>query len=184
VSVERSTRDWQLRLATTDDVGQLEVLIPSSARSLQAVHYSPAQIEAALGPIFGVDRQLIADGTYFVAEKDNEILGCGGWSRRKSQFGGDGARTELDALLDPGTDAARVRAFFVSPDWARLGIGRAIMRACEEAIRAAGFRRVEIVATLVGEPLYRAFSYSVTERYDIPMKNGLILPVVRMNKEF
>ena len=184
MSVEKLSRDWQLRLAKTDDVGQLEALIPRSARSLQASCYSPAQIEAALGPIFGVDRQLIADGTYFVAERDDEILGCGGWSRRKSQFGGNAVRTQADALLDPATTAARVRAFFVSPEWARQGIGRAIMSACEEAIRAAGFRRVEIVATLVGEPLYRAFSYSVAERYDIPMKDELVLPVVRMIKNF
>src|SRR5438874_1986462 len=97
-------------------------------------------MQAALGPVFGVDRQLIRDGTYFVAEENGAIVGCGGWSRRRSLYGGDGARTGEDALLDPEREAARVRAFFVHPAWARRGIGRSIMAACEEAIVAAGFR--------------------------------------------
>ncbi|MBK8001817.1 MAG: GNAT family N-acetyltransferase [Verrucomicrobia bacterium] len=164
------------------DVPQLEWLIPHSARVLQRSYYTEAQIEAALGPVFGVDRQLIADGTYFVADRCGEIVGCGGWSRRQSLFGGDASRADADNALDPAIDAARVRAFFVHPDWARSGIGRAIMTKCEEAIRAADFRRIEIVATLAGEPLYRGFGYAVSERYEIPMRDGLALPVVRMFK--
>jgi GNAT superfamily N-acetyltransferase len=173
---------WRLRLAREPDIPALEVLIPLSVRSLQAAHYSAAQMEAALGPVFGVDRLLICDGTYFVVEQGGVILGCGGWSRRVSLFGGDGGRAGEDALLDPARDAARLRAFFVHPAWARRGIGRRIMRACEEAIVEAGFRTVEIVATLAGEPLYAAFHYAVVERCEIGLRGGLHLPVVRMRK--
>lgn len=173
---------WPLRLAREVDVPALEALIPLSVRALQAPCYSPAQMEAALGPVFGVDRQLIRDGTYFVAEQDGEILGCGGWSRRRSLYGGDSGREQEDALLDPQRDAARVRAFFVHPAWARRGIGRSIMAACERAIIESCFRTVDIVATLVGEPLYASFGYAVVERYDIVMAGGLSLPVVRMTK--
>jgi GNAT superfamily N-acetyltransferase len=139
-------------------------------------------MEAALGPVFGVDCQLIRDGTYFVVEDDAQIVGCGGWSKRRSLYGGDRDRPEPDPELDPSFDAARVRAFFVHPMWARRGIGGSIMVACERAIIAAGFRRVDIVATLAGEPLYASFDYVVVERYEIAMTGGLSLPVVRMTK--
>jgi len=164
-------------------VPAIEVLIPLSVRRLQSPYYSQAQMDAALGPVFGVDRQLIRDGTYFVAEKEGTIVGCGGWSRRRSLYGGDSGRASEDGLLDPQRDAARVRAFFVNPAWARRGIGRSIMAACEEAIIEAGFRTVDIVATLAGEPLYAAFDYVIVERYEIPMEGGLRLPVVRMTKK-
>lgn len=177
---ETAVTNWQPRLAQEADIPELEALIPLSIRTLQAPHYSPAQMEAALGPIFGVDRQLIRDGTYFVVEQDGAIVGCGGWSRRRSLYGGDGGRAGEDELLDPQRDAARVRAFFVHPAWARRGIGTHIMAACEQAIEKAGFRAVEIVATLAGEPLYAAFGYVVMERYEIPLTCGLGLPVVRM----
>jgi GNAT superfamily N-acetyltransferase len=176
------TRLWPLRLANESDVPALGKLIPLSVRALQAHCYSTAQMDAALGPVFGVDRQLIRDGTYFVAERDDAIVGCGGWSRRRSLFGGDSDRKQEDALLDPQRDPARVRAFFVHPDWARRGIGRSIMTACEQAIIAAGFRTVELSATLPGEPLYASFGYAAAERYEIPMTGGLSLPVVRMTK--
>jgi GNAT superfamily N-acetyltransferase len=176
--------DWCPRLAREDDVPSLEALIPVSVRALQARHYSAAQMQAALGPVFGVDCQLIRDGTYFVVEHDAKIVGCGGWSKRRSLYGGDGRRVEADPELDPGRDAARVRAFFVHPTWARRGIGRSLMTACEQAIIAAGFRTVDIVATLSGEPLYASFGYAVVERYEIPMAGGLNLPVARMTKSF
>jgi GNAT superfamily N-acetyltransferase len=173
---------WPLRLAREADVSALETLIPVSVRALQAPYYSSTQMEAALGPVFGVDRQLIRDGTYFVAESDGAIVGCGGWSRRRSLYGGDSGRSGEDGLLDPQRDAARVRAFFVHPAWARRGIGRSIMTACEHAIIEAGFRTVDIVATLAGEPLYASFGCAVVERYEIAMRDGLRLPVVRMTK--
>lgn len=179
------TRDegtWRLRLARETDIAALEELIPRSVRALQSAHYSQAQMEAALGPVFGVDRQLIRDGTYFVVELGGTILGCGGWSRRRSLYGGDRGREGDDGLLDPQRDAARVRAFFVHPAWARRGIGRRILAMCEGAIGEAGFRQVDIVATLAGEPLYAAFGYGVVERCEISMAGGLKLPVVRMTK--
>lgn len=173
---------WPLRLAREADVSALEALIPLSVRALQAPYYSPAQMDAALGSVFAVDRQLIRDGTYFVAERDEAIVGCGGWSRRRSLYGGDSSREGEDELLDPQRSAARVRAFFIHPTWARRGIGRSIMAACERAIIEAGFRTVDIVATLAGEPRYASFGYAVVERYDIALAGGLMLPAVRMTK--
>jgi len=173
---------WSLRIAREDDVPALEALIPLSMRGLQASHYSFAQMEAALGPVFGVDRQLIRDGTYFVVEQEGRIVGCGGWSRWKAVFGGDRDRAGEDAPLDPALDPARIRAFFVHPQWARRGIGRCILDACENAIRAAGFQSAIMVATLAGEPLYAASGYAVLERYEVPLDNGLTLPVVRMSR--
>jgi GNAT superfamily N-acetyltransferase len=131
--------DWRPRLAREEDIPALEALIPISVRALQAMHYSRAQMEAALGPVFGVDRQLIRDGTYFVVERDGQIVGCGGWSKRNSLFGGDSGRSSEDALLNPECGSARIRAFFVHPAWARRGIGRGILAACESAIKGRGF---------------------------------------------
>lgn len=173
---------WPFRLATLTDVPALEELIVLSVNVLQAPYYSLAQREAAQGAVFGVDRQLIADGTYFVAEHEGRIIGCGGWSKRKSVFGGDRTRSGMDALIDPATDPARIRAFFIHPDWARRGIGKALLATCEVAIITAGFTRAELVATLAGEPLYFAGGYAVIERYVVPMRDGLTLPVVRMTK--
>jgi N-acetylglutamate synthase-like GNAT family acetyltransferase len=182
-SGDRLVTQWVLRLARLEDVPALEELIPLSVRELQAAHYSPAQMEAALGPVFGVDRQLITDSTFFVAEQEGRIIGCGGWSRRRAVFGGDRARGGMDGLIDPATEPARIRAFFIHPSWARRGIGRAILAACESAIRAAGFRDAELVATLTGEPLYAAAAFAVVERYDVPLASGLKLPVVKMRKQ-
>jgi len=163
-------------------VSALAELILVSSRTLQASYYSAAQIEVALGPIFAVDRQLIRDGTYFVVEQNSSIVGCGGWSKRKSLYGGDAERLSEDAMLDPTRDAARIRAFFVHPSWARRGIGTSILYACEQGIVSAQFLTADLVATLAGEPLYAAHGYSVLERYEIPMASGLRLPVVRMSK--
>ncbi len=173
---------WKLRLACENDIPALEKLIPLSVHSLQARHYSPSQIEAALGTVFGVDRRLITDGTYFVAEEQGQVVGCGGWSRRKAMYGGDRHRVGEDELLDPNSEPARIRAFFVNPDWARRGIGRSILTACESAIRQAGFQTIELVATLAGEPLYASNGYRVIERYEVSMSDELTLPVVRMRK--
>ena len=181
VAVEK--RRWPLRLARESDAPALEELIALSARVLQAPHYSPALIAAALGGIYGVDRQLIRDGTYFVAEHGGVLVGCGGWSKRRSLYGGDADRSGDDPLLDPAHDAARIRAFFVHPSWARRGIGHSIMTACEQAIRQSRFGMVDIVATLAGEPLYATFGYRAVECFEIAMGGGLKLPVVRMSKK-
>jgi GNAT superfamily N-acetyltransferase len=182
MTAESKKLSWKLRLACEKDIPVLENLIPLSVRTLQAQHYSPSQIEAALGPIFGVDHHLITDGTYFVAVEQGQVVGCGGWSRRKAMFGGDRHRVGEDELLDPKSEPARIRAFFVHPEWARRGIGRSILAACETAIRQAGFQTIELVATLAGEPLYASSGYRVIERYEVSMADGLALPVVRMRK--
>jgi GNAT superfamily N-acetyltransferase len=174
--------DWTIRLARDTDIPALEKLIPLSVRELQSGCYSAAQMEAAIGSVFGVDRQLIRDSTYFVMISEGEIVGCGGWSKRKKLFGSDAIESGENAMLDPLREPARIRAFFVHPDWARRGIGRKILDACEKAIRAAGFHAGELVATLPGEPFYAAFGYVAAERYDIPLANGLRLPVVQMKK--
>ena len=174
--------DWSLRLACEADVPALEELIALSARGLRADFYSAAQIEGALGSVFGVDRQLVRDGTYFVVESDGELLGCGGWSKRKTLFGSDHQTGRDDAELDPAREAARIRAFFIHPGWARRGIGRAILDACERAIRDAGFSSIELAATLPGVPFYESCAYTAVERYDVSLGNGLPLPVVRMKK--
>jgi GNAT superfamily N-acetyltransferase len=173
-----------LRLASDADIPALEALIPISVRALQAKHYSAAQMDAALGTVFGMDRALIRDRTYYVTEHAGQITACGGWSRRQALFGADAGRPAEDSILDPAVDAARVRAFFVHPDYARRGLGRMILTASEEAMRAAGFRSANVVATLTGEPLYAACGYAAVERFDIPLANGLGLPAVRMRKVF
>lgn len=178
------TEACKLRLAREADIPALEVLIPLSVRVLQAPFYSPAQMEAALGPVFGVDRQLISDGTYFVVEREGLLIGCGGWSRRRAVFGGDRARVGEDDPLDPAHDPARIRAFFIHPDWARRGIGRSILSACESAIIEARFREAVLVATLAGEPFYASAGYTVAERYEVQLSNWLALPVVRMSNKF
>ena len=172
----------QIRPATMSEIPTLEALIAASVRGLSIGYYSPTQIESALVHVFGVDTQLIADGTYFIAELDGQIVGCGGWSKRKTLFGGDQAKEAEDNLLDPNTDAARIRAFFIHPDFARRGIGKLLIEACETAAKNAGFHHLEMGATLPGEPMYRAVGYEVIERFDLPFPDGVVLPLVRMGK--
>lgn len=144
--------------------------------------YTLEQRRAALGTVFGVDRQLIGDGTYFAAAVERAIVGCGGWSRRKTPFGGDRSPAKDDSLLDPAVDAAKIRAFFVHPAWARKGIGSRILQACESAARAAGFTRVELTSTLAGVPLYTVRGFAPDAEFDVPLGNGDKLPVIRMTK--
>lgn len=171
----------EYRVAQIADIPALEELIPLSARELQKAYYKPEQIEGAIGTVFGVDTQLIKDGTYFVAVVDGRIVGCGGWSKRKTQYGADKLKKE-DPLRDPKSEPAMIRAFFIHPDFARRGIGREFMRLSEAAALAAGFQAIDIVATLAGEPLYAACGYSVSERFDIKLANGASMPVVRMTR--
>ncbi|MFN7948274.1 MAG: GNAT family N-acetyltransferase [Blastocatellia bacterium] len=171
-----------IRPATTEDIPALERLIPVSVRGLSAGYYTPRQIESALVYVFGVDTQLIADGTYFVAEADGEIAGCGGWSKRRTLYGGDQMKAEADPLLDPATDAARIRAFFIHPHYARRGIGTLIINACEDAAREAGFSRLELMATLPGLPMYEARGYTVIEKVESVLPDGERLPLARMGK--
>lgn len=176
-----------IRRALPADIPALRALIDRSARLLQAPDYSLAQIEGALGTVFGVDSQLIADGTYFIAEAPHvhgprRLVGCGGWSKRKTLFGADRRPGREDQLLDPRTENARIRAFFVHPDWARRGIGSRILAACEKAALEAGFQGFELGATLTGERLYAARGYREIDRVDVPLANGTSLPIIRMSK--
>jgi GNAT superfamily N-acetyltransferase len=177
----------RIRAAQSADIPVLRRLIDASVRALQARDYTPAQIESALATVYGVDTQLIADGTYFVAEvfpaEAPVVAGCGGWSKRKTLYGADHCAGREDDLLDPHKDAARIRAFFIHPDWARRGIGSMILEACETAARAAGFTRLEMGATLTGVPFYRAKGYTELERIEVPLENGASMPIVRMGKQ-
>jgi len=188
----------QLRLAVPEDVPVLRELIDASARALQTQDYTPAQIEGALKTVFGVDSQLIADGTYIVAEAgptaiertgaqhaqpELMIVGCGGWSKRKTLYGSDHWTGREDALLDPLRDAAKIRAFFIHPAWARRGVGGMILQACEDAARAAGFTRYEMGATLTGAKLFGVKGYVPVRPISIPLVNGESLPVIHMEKQ-
>jgi GNAT superfamily N-acetyltransferase len=173
---------WKPRKALIGDIPRIEALIELSVRGLHGAYYSPQQIDASIGTVFGVDRQLILDGTYFVVEASGELVGCGGWSRRASLCGGDALRTGTDPLVDPRTDPARVRAFFVHPGWVRRGVGSSIMERCEREIAEAGFGRVVIMATLAGEALYASFGYGAVGRSDADLPGGLTLAVIRMER--
>ncbi|WP_428377613.1 GNAT family N-acetyltransferase [Lichenicoccus sp.] len=165
------------RLATPDDLDSLRGLMAAAIGKLQRGFLDERQI-AASRMIMGMDRQLILDGTYFVALRDGAIAGCGGWSRRATLFGGDHSGGRNPAMLDPVTDAARIRAMYTHPDHARRGVGRFILSLCEAQARQAGFRRVELAGTLAGEPLYHTCGYSVIERFTA----GDGVPLLRMGK--
>jgi GNAT superfamily N-acetyltransferase len=182
--------NFDIRTATLADRPAIEKLIAQSARELSTADYRPEQIEGALRGAFGVDTQLIRDGTYFVLWSGETLVGCGGWSWRRTLFGGD-SRAERDAAeLDPKIDAARIRAFFIHPQYARRGLGRALLQHCESAAQARGFRRYELMATLPGERLYAACGYvhgalvhyAVAENVSIEfitmMKDATYAPVV------
>ena len=190
---------FQLRIAVADDISMLERLIQISVRRLQAHDYTPVQLERALASVYGVDSQLISDGTYFVvevratgehdglAEKEfrngeRYVVACGGWSKRKTLYGADHCAGRVDDLLDPELEPAKIRAFFVHPAWARQGIGTLILDACEDAAKAAGFKRLEMGATLTGVPFYKAKGYSELESLAVPLGDGEALPIVRMGK--
>jgi GNAT superfamily N-acetyltransferase len=175
-----------IRKAAVADIPRLREIIEASVRGLPANDYSPTQLEGALRSVYGVDSQLIADGTYLVAEDfsqpDPAIVACGGWSKRKTLYGGDQYAGREDSLLDPAHDAAKIRAFFVHPKFARRGIGSMILEACEDAARAAGFMRFEMGATLSGVAFYKAKGYVEVENHAVPLGNGETLPIVKMMK--
>ena len=171
------------RLATFEDVAELQRLIAVSARGLSEGYYSEAETEGAIKYVFGVDSQLIEDGTYYVVESKQGIVACGGWSRRSALFGGDQHKDAVDPLLNPATDAARIRAFFVHPDWARKGIGRMLINICEKAAHQYGFTKIEIGSTLPGVPLYEAMGYHKAKKISVPLPGGEHFTVVNMKKD-
>lgn len=171
-----------IRIAEAADLPPMKRLMDVAIAELQSGFLSPRQVEASRG-VMGIDTQLVRDGTYFVAEIDGQVAGCGGWSRRATLYGGDHS-TELrdEAMLDPAHDSARVRAMYTSPAFTRRGVGRAILNASEAAARAEGFASVELMATLSGEPLYLACGYVPIERTFSPPVEGVRVPLVRMRK--
>jgi GNAT superfamily N-acetyltransferase len=181
-----STLEFRLRIATVRDVPALHALIEASVRGLQMNDYTPLQIEGALGTVLGLDTQLICDETYFVAEAvvgdETRLAGCGGWSKRRTLFGADHGPGRAPELLDATIDAAKVRAIFVHPDFARKGLGSLILAHVEGEARAAGFTRFEMGSTLTGVALYTLKGYVEVERIAVPLSNGEALPIVKMVK--
>ena len=169
------------RVAQPGDIPALKLLMDAAIGELQRGFLTPEQIEASRF-VMGLDTQLIEDGTYFIVESETRIAGCGGWSRRATLFGGDHSAGRSDAFLDPSKDAARVRAMYTNPAFARRGVGRLILDLCERAAAAEGFSRLEMGATLAGEPLYRACGYEVIERLDTDTPLGIRVPILRMGK--
>ena len=169
------------RLATPDDLAVLRILMDAAISELQKPFLDEAQI-ASSRTIMGLDSQLIDDGTYFIVEADGELAGSGGWSRRATLYGSDESPGRNAALLNPAKDAARVRAMYTHPRHTRKGVGRLILFLCEEAARSEGFRRVELVATMAGEPLYRAAGYQPSERFT-DNRGGVAVPLLRMSKQ-
>ncbi|MEK6279655.1 MAG: GNAT family N-acetyltransferase [Acidobacteriota bacterium] len=172
-----------IRLAEVDDISELKKLITESVTHLSANYYTLKQINSGLLHVFGVDTQLIQDGTYFIAERENQIVGAGGWSKRETLYGGDQRKADQpDPLLDPRTEPARIRAFYIHPRFSRQGVGTMILQACEDAARAAGFKRVELAATLPGEPFYSAHGYQKAEEIPIETPDGESLATFRMTR--
>jgi GNAT superfamily N-acetyltransferase len=169
------------RLARIQELPDLKALMTESIRRLIGAYLDAARVEASF-EIMGVDTQLIDDGTYFVVESAGRVVGCGGWSRRATLFGGDHSTGRDARLLDPAIEPARVRAMYTHPDFARRGIGRRVLGLCETAAAAEGFRRLELVATVAGEPLYTAYGFDLLERIEVPTSRGISVPCARMSK--
>ena len=175
--------DYSIRHASRADRETIQRLIADSARGLSRQHYGDAQIETAIATVFGVDTDLIDDGTYFVAETANELIGCGGWSRRRTLFGGDQYTTRDASYLDPASEPAKIRAFFVHPHHARKGVARAILERCEHEAAAHGFRAMELMSTLPGVKFYQSCGYVEQGDYDLELKENVKLELVPMRKE-
>jgi GNAT superfamily N-acetyltransferase len=174
---------YEVRKATLDDREAITQLIADSARRLSREHYADAQIEAAIASVFGVDSTLIEDGTYFVAEQDGALIGCGGWSKRKTLFGGDQFSDRDTAMIDPASEPSRIRAFFVHPDHARKGVARAILSECETEAKAHGFAALELLSTLPGIKFYEANGYLPMGDFDLELPGGVKLQFVPMRKQ-
>lgn len=177
-----ATATITIRAADRSEVADLEILIAASARVLGEGYYTAAETEAAIAHMFGVDTELVRDGTYLVATIGGERAGCGGWSARRTLFGGDHYIVREPGLLDPATDAARIRAFFVAPEHARRGVATRLLAACEDAARAAGFTRTTLMATLPGEPFYAAHGYRAADPVTIDL-GGTPVRFLEMRKE-
>ncbi len=175
---------YSIRKATLEDKSAIEVLIAESVRGLSRNVYNERQIELSIKSVFGVDTELITDETYFVVETENKIVGCGGWSKRKTLYGASiYSQSRNSGLLDPQTDAAKIRAFFIHPDFARKGIGRLILETCEAKAKAHGFRAAEMMATLPGVKLYAVCGYRGDEEINVPVGENVDIICVKMRKD-
>lgn len=172
-----------MRVAVPADIPDLDELIARSARVLGRGHYSEEETESAIRYVFGVDSVLVADRSYFVAESGGMIVGCGGWSRRRTLYGGDQRPVGPQDYLDPTRDAARIRAFFVAPEAARRGVGRRLFDECVSAAAAAGFGSLELMATLPGVPFYAALGFEAVQQVNDTLPDGVALRFVRMRRE-
>jgi GNAT superfamily N-acetyltransferase len=171
-----------LRIATAEDGPAIEALMTASGDVLFRRFYDEQQAASAVRFVSQIDPMLLADGTYFVIEADGELVACGGWSRRDRLYTGSGEGDDDARLLDPATEAARVRAMFTRADWTRRGLGRRILDACEAAAASEGFTRLSLMATLPGVPLYRAYGFEQLEELEITMPDGVTLPCATMEK--
>lgn len=178
-----SNTDFTIRCAEHGDIAAMQDLIAISSIELSVSFYTPLQAQAMQQHVFGVDTQLLNDRTYFIVEERGQMLACGGWSKRKTLFGGDQAKHGEDSLLDPATEAARIRAFFVAPTAARRGLGRMLLAHCSEQAQAAGFTALELVATMPGVPLYLACGFEPVEDIMLHLPGGVDAPVSRMRKQ-
>ena len=175
--------EFRIRRALPVDIPRLEALIERSARVLSRGFYTDRETESAIAYVFGVDSQLVSDGTYLIVETDSELLGCGGWSKRRTLYGGDQRPIGEQELLDPKHDPARIRAFFVAPEAARRGVGRRLLEACADAAGAAGFSRLELMGTLPGVPFYEALGFLSEEDVIDVLPDGVPLRFVRMTRD-
>ena len=176
--------DFTFRKAEITDINNLEKLIEMSAKSINSTYYSEKEIDTALGNAWTVDHQLIADNTYWIVENmDGTVIGCGGWSKRKLLFGKSTEPNILENELIPGIDSARIRAFFVHPNYTRMGIGKKLIEKCENEASSMGFDSMELVATLSGEKLYSSKGYNHIKAFEVDLGDGITNKVVSMNKQ-
>jgi GNAT superfamily N-acetyltransferase len=175
-------REPTLRIARLEDAPAVEALMQASGAALFPRSYSERQSESAVRYVAQIDSTLLTDGTFFVLETEGELVGCGGWSRRHRLYTGSGESTDDGRLLDPATEPAKVRAMFVRADWTRRGLGRRILEACEAAARREGFRRLALLATLPGLPLYQAYGFEAQETVEVALEDGVRLECVAMEK--
>jgi GNAT superfamily N-acetyltransferase len=171
-----------VRHATPADIPAMEALIARSGIELSTGFYTPEQAQAVTRYVFGVDTQLVADQTYFVIEKDGQLAACGGWSKRSTLFGADRTKQGADPLLDPATEPARIRAFFVDPSAARQGLGRLLLQHCTDAAAAGGFDTLELAATMPGVPLYQACGFEIVAPIEITLPGEVQVPLAKMRK--
>ncbi|MER8972014.1 GNAT family N-acetyltransferase [Mesorhizobium sp. M0800] len=180
VCLNMASEDFRHRIARREDLASMIALMDAAISELQKPFLDDDQIRSSRA-IMGLDTQLVDDGTYFVVEHDGVLAGCGGWSRRTTMYGGDQSPGRNAALLDPATDAARIRAMYTHPDFVRRGVGRLILSLCERAAKAEGFRRADLAATMAGEPLYRACGYQPAEKF-VDDRGGGPVQILMMSK--